>query len=121
MRWEQLGVIKRADREVDAVTGRVIVKQRCAAIAAIAAVDMFGTAEAGGRATGTGDGLSRGCYECGEDVADGLLAHAAVADVGVVQHFGRVITHGAALAATADLHGVAVHQPSSLGGQSSVS
>ncbi|MNL71125.1 hypothetical protein D3C87_1962330 [compost metagenome] len=47
--------------------------------------------------------------ERGKDVARGLLAHAAMAEMRIVEHGGCVVAHGAALAAAADLHLDAVH------------
>src|SRR5690606_4891175 len=85
------------------------------------AVDMFGGAETGRLSTRPGDGLTRRGDQGGKDIAHRLLAHAAVADMGIVQHFARVVAHRATLATAADFHGIALHQLSSLGGQSVVS
>src|SRR5690606_9347833 len=60
---EKLGVIERTDGEVDAVAGRVVVKERRAALGAKATIHMLGTAEAGRCATRPGDGLTRGGNE----------------------------------------------------------
>src|SRR5215217_8527600 len=121
VRREKLGMVKRTNGEIDPIAGDVLIKQRRTTGAAKAAIDMLGTAKARRRAARPGDRFARRCDKRDEDIADGLLAHAAMADMRVVEHFRGVIAHGAALAAAADFHCIALHQLPPLGGQSAVS
>src|SRR5690606_12977159 len=97
-------------------------EQRRSAMGAEAALHVLGAAPDGGRAARPDQGVHRRGDQRGEDVAHRLLAHAAMADMGVVEHGGGVVAHGAALAAAADFYIYAVHSSSSsFGGQSAVS
>lgn len=109
VRREGVGIVERADHQVGAAVLDVMEEQRRAAVGAEPALDQLRTlpharpaARPAERLIGRGD-------QRGKDIPGGLLAHAAMAEMRVVEHGRGAIANGPALAAAGD-HGVdAVH------------
>src|SRR5919106_6167277 len=92
-------LVKAAEGDVDRVLGQIAEGQRRAAVAAEGTLGRRGAPEQRGLTPGPGEPVERdaGCRH--EDVADGPLAHPAVADVGRVRLGVEGVAHRAALAA----------------------
>lgn len=115
MRREGTGIVKRADHQVGAAVLDMMEEQRRAAVGAKAALDQLRTLPHARPAARPAQRLIRRGDQRRKDVASCLLAHAAMADVRVVQHGRGAIANRPALAAAGYRGFDAVHGGAPLG------
>src|SRR3546814_10564645 len=108
-RREARRFVERPDGQVDAFAFDIIEEKRRPAIAAEPPCDMRRTMKDRRLSARPDERVAWRGDERGEQIADRLLAHAAMAEMGIVEHRARMIAHRAALAAARDLGFDAFH------------
>ena len=93
-------IVERPRGDVQMLAGRIIIKQRRSAIGAKSARDGVRAFENRWRAACPLECIAGDADQRGKEIAHGLLAHAAMANVGAIQHGIGAVAHCAALAPT---------------------
>lgn len=93
-------IVERPRGDVQMLAGRIIIKQRRSAIGAKSARDGVRAFENRWRAACPLECIAGDADQRGKEIAHGLLTHAAMTNVGAIQHGIGAVAHCAALAST---------------------
>ena len=102
-------IVERTCGDVQMLAGRIIIEQRRSAIGAKSACDGVRAFENRWRAACPMECIAGNADQRGKEIAHRLLTHAAMTNVGAIQHGIGAVAHGAALAPTGHLCLYAFH------------
>jgi hypothetical protein len=102
-------IVERPRGDVQMLAGRIIIKQRRPAFGAKSACNGVRAFENRWRAACPLECIAGNANQRSEEIAHGLLTHAAMTNVGAIQHGIGAVAHGAALAPTGHLCLYAFH------------